>query len=344
MHNVRRVPTSGVSQSVLENRKEQEKQQLAIYKDLENTFLEKRRQNEFTTGALESTTALLTLNPEYYSAWNFRREVLQHLFRQADENEQDSVRMQLLAEDITMTQQSMRTHPKVYWLWNHRRWCLHALPNPDNSLESGQKKWRKELALVDMMLDMDPRNFMGWNYRRFVIAELAAAMVPGQSTPFPVFLSKDSLKSEEKQNALQLAQDELQYTLRKIESNFSNFSAWHYRSKLLPRVWDAKQLSESDRGKERDQGRLKTYAEFELLQQAMYTDPNDQRCLQSLVEYKRRLLSLANPSLEKNKREELAKEMDSHLSRLINTDPLRRSRYEELRQSYMTLIDGSEAK
>ncbi|WFD44801.1 protein geranylgeranyltransferase type II [Malassezia psittaci] len=269
MHNVRRVPTSEVSTSVLEGRKEQERQQLALYKDLEDAYLEKRRHNELTTDALESTTALLTLNPEYYSAWNFRREILQHLFRQADEAEQDSIRTQLLAEDITMTQQSMRTHPKVYWLWNHRRWCLHALPNPDKSLESGQKKWRKELALVDMMLDMDPRNFMGWNYRRFVIAELAAAMVPGQRTPFPVFLSADSLKLEEKHSALQLAEDELQYTLHKIESNFSNFSAWHYRSKLLPRVWDAKQLGESDRAKERDQ-------EFELLQQAMYTDPNDQ--------------------------------------------------------------------
>lgn len=195
-----------------------------------------------------------------------------------DEAQEDAQRIsaRLLAEDLALTQQSMQTHPKVYWLWNHRRWCLHMLPAPGSDPSSMQTKWNKELALVDMMLDMDPRNFMGWNYRRYVIAELAAALVRQGAPTFPASLSSDAMDEPEKAAHLALAKDELQYALRKIESNFSNFSAWHYRSKLLPRVWDAEKLDKAQRSSEREQGMYTAHQEFELLQQAMYTDPSDQ--------------------------------------------------------------------
>ena len=56
-----------------------------------------------------------------------------------------------------------------------------------------------------------------WNYRRYVLGSM------------PVSRSELS---------------ELAYTRRKIESNFSNFSAWHQRSKVLSSLWAQGKLDE----------------------------------------------------------------------------------------------------
>ena len=49
--------------------------------------------------------------------------------------------------------------------------------------------------------------------------------------------------------------NELAYTLRKIEANFSNFSAWHQRSKVFTSMW-AKGLL--DEVKSKDEGKLES--------------------------------------------------------------------------------------
>lgn len=63
-----------------------------------------------------------------------------------------------------MTTAALKAHPKVYWIWNHRRWCLENVPNGPGSISDGEpfgwKKtnWDKELLVAERMLDADPRN------------------------------------------------------------------------------------------------------------------------------------------------------------------------------------------
>ena len=94
-----------------------------------------------------------------------------------------------------------------------------------------------------------------WNYRRYVLASMPVAR-------------------DEK--------SELAYTTRKIEGNISNFSAWHQRSKVISSLLDGEQLSkeafleEGELVKETLEWSEMRGSEFELVRNAMYTDPNDQ--------------------------------------------------------------------
>jgi geranylgeranyl transferase type-2 subunit alpha len=98
------------------------------------------------------------MNPEFYTAWNCRREILSAILESLLDNEHHKY----ILKDLELVNILLRNAPKSYWLWNHRRWLLD---------QSRVPLWGGEIKLVNYMLDLDARNFHGWDYRRYVIKE-----------------------------------------------------------------------------------------------------------------------------------------------------------------------------
>ncbi|KAL8928844.1 MAG: hypothetical protein Q9208_001622 [Pyrenodesmia sp. 3 TL-2023] len=109
--------------------------------------------------------------------------------------------------------------------------------------------WRRELGLVGKMLALDSRNFHGWGYRMKVISQL------------------ERLSTEMNSPNVSMTETEFTYTTKMIESNLSNFSAWHRRSKLIPKLLEERKANHTERRDLLDK-------ELELIQRALWADPD----------------------------------------------------------------------
>ncbi|XP_011864432.1 PREDICTED: geranylgeranyl transferase type-2 subunit alpha-like isoform X2 [Vollenhovia emeryi] len=136
----------------------------------------------------------------------------------------------MLENEMILTERCLRENPKSYSLWHQRCWVMERMPEPD---------WKKELSMCAKCLNLDERNFHCWDYREFVV-------------------QKAGISNEE----------ELEFSTTKILSNFPNYSSWHYRSRILTKMFGttSKEIPIVD-----DIYR----EELNLVMNATLTDPND---------------------------------------------------------------------
>ncbi|KAJ5476273.1 hypothetical protein N7475_002002 [Penicillium sp. IBT 31633x] len=246
--------------------RQQELQKIKNYKNLEHFVSQKVAEHEYTIETLKKISELLSSNPEYYTVWNYRRQVLRYQFSLAEDSSNEAAKSiaQLIINDLHFLIPLLKSFPKCYWIWNYRLWLLdearRLLP-----LSESRQMWQQELALVGKMLTLDSRNFHGWGYRRFVVETL-----------------KELGSIEE---ATSMTRQEFEYAKKMIGANLSNFSAWHYRTKLIQSLLDEQSASDGDRKKMLDD-------ELSLIHQA-FIDPYDQ----SLWFYHQNLMSVFDPSM-----------------------------------------------
>lgn len=173
---------------------------------------------------LMKTAEVLIANPDIYTFWNIRKEVLLDIkINNSDKAEE------LLKKELNFLNECLKSNPKSYGSWQHRCFVMNTMNLPD---------WKAELDLCSKFLEIDDRNFHCWDYRRYIVKK-----------------SGEPLESE------------LDFTTCKIAVDFSNFSSWHYRSKILSELHS---ISEDHIGES-----VLSY-ELSLVENAMFTDPNDQ--------------------------------------------------------------------
>lgn len=192
------------------------------------------------------TTELLLLNADFYTVWNIRREALlayvDKIRQNKQENEiqenEDSIEEQVMKvwkDELCFTNDCLRKNEKSYSVWQHRIWILSKMP---------KSQYELEILLCNSFLSKDERNFHCWDYRSYISDVLA---------------QRDIVK-------------EFEFTTEKIRSNFSNFSAWHRRHKLLLR---ASTLAE-DKCPKSCNLKLIWNEEYNMILNALFTDPTDQ--------------------------------------------------------------------
>ncbi|KAK6882687.1 Geranylgeranyl transferase type-2 subunit alpha [Candida tropicalis] len=179
------------------------------YRELTEELFKLRENEDYSDEALLKNNEILIINPEFYTMWNYRREILSRY-----KSEDLKIYENLLNQDLKFVLSQLKKFPKCYWIWNHRTWLLFEL------VKIEKVNWEFEFAVVSKLLDLDQRNFHGWHYRRFVVENMELAC-------------KGDLSK-----ILKINLDEFNYTTLKIQKDFSNFSAWHNRTKLIPKIYN----------------------------------------------------------------------------------------------------------
>jgi len=151
---------------------------------------------------LESSRLLLEINPEFYTFYNYRREVIIDLLRTTTPANPCDV---LLLQELEFSTRQIKRDYKSYCTWHHRKWIFDQLK--EHSLNDLRAQLlNKERLQAEGLLKLDERNFHAWGYRRWIMAQLEKA--PD-------------------------AQEEATFTESKIGSSFSNYSAWHARVPIM---------------------------------------------------------------------------------------------------------------
>jgi geranylgeranyl transferase type-2 subunit alpha len=154
MHGRPRQRAAGET-SGAENDKELAK--VAQLQELIPSILHNHRTCCYTKEALIQNAKLLELNPEFYTAWNFRKRAVQHLLSSETDEE---ARKRIIKEELDLVYRALKVNPKSYGAWHHRKWVIALGLSPLDS----------EFTLLSKVLKLDARNFHSWNYRRFFLS------------------------------------------------------------------------------------------------------------------------------------------------------------------------------
>ena len=242
----------GIKKSEVKELTEEEKAknelQLKKLKAIQDEILKIREKNKYDQKTMEFLLKSSILMPDYPTIWAVRKILMEQYLPTLTDDEA----MDYLLKEIKAILPVMMKNPKTYLLWHHRVWCLVKCIELEikKGIELEKSVLIGEIGLCNKFFLKDDRNFHCWNYRVKILSLISIYFQKN----FPKFI-----------------EDELKFTIEKVTMNFSNFSAWLYRSKLIPIYfvqnnikWNTKEALDFFKN------------DLELIKKAIYTDPKDQ--------------------------------------------------------------------
>lgn len=201
-------------------------------------------------------------NPEDDKACEDKAEVVEQ-DQKPEISEKDKVMedlKNLIKKEMEMLVGLAMKDPKSYQLWHHRKWMFIKIWELETQLHAQGKISKPcvamDIKICDKFLMKDERNFHAWNYRCFLINYLLER--------FP-------------DEALQVLNKELDFLQAKLDSNFSNYSAIHFKTKYLVRrhaLSAGDRLSADDNYTTLDMKVIS--AEVEFVKQGLFIAPYEQ--------------------------------------------------------------------
>ncbi|KAF1795045.1 hypothetical protein JG687_00009759 [Phytophthora cactorum] len=180
----------------------------------------------------------------------------------------DMKRQQLYEPSVLpLTSHLLLLNPEFHVVWSYRRQTIDALAQKAENTEAEMLEMAKtELKLTLDALHRNPKSYSAWFQRKWIIDRGLGDL------KLEIGLCDKLLNLDERnfhcwnyrRHVCKLAgvseAEQLAFTTQKIEQNFSNYSALHQRSITLPEPLTADVL----------------FDEIELVQQAVFTEPDDQ--------------------------------------------------------------------
>jgi geranylgeranyl transferase type-2 subunit alpha len=242
-----------------------------LIRALQDDAIRRRAARAYDATSMAVTARLLEINPEVFTAWNFRRETIATLETRAaaaaaattpppsdsadsaDPEASDPPYVPSLEDELALTEKTLRKNPKSYPSWHHRKWTVSRA-----AARASDDAFRLGLG------DAAPGDSSGARIE-------TRHRAPGPGRPQLPRVGVPALRERPARH--HRGGGARVRHARKIRANFSNYSAWHLRTAALPL---ARGVPREAPGEERALPSEVLDEEYELARQAFFTEPEDQ--------------------------------------------------------------------
>lgn len=142
-----------------------------------------------TERTLRLTGLCLKLNPANYTVWHFRRQILEALRPESDEDYEALIR-----KDLELAATLGGANPKNYQIWYHRRALMESDGKRHHRGQDIKSSFvEDELAYVAQVLQEDSKNYHAWSYRQWIARTVNESTLWEKELQFGKFHKKSPL-------------------------------------------------------------------------------------------------------------------------------------------------------